>query len=477
MKYCSTCGEVQGWTFEQALFSTGFVRDGGLLMPETTPQITQNTLQQWRNLSFVELAKEIIPLFISEDEIPRKDLNGLLDKAFSKFSCSEVVKVAKLKNELKIAELWHGKTLAFKDLAMFCTGQFLEYFLNKRKKHVTIVVATSGDTGSSAIESIRGLKWVDIIVLLPKGRITKIQELMMTTVLDDNVHVMAGENTTSDGLDDVTAVLYNNETFKEAHNLCTLNSINWARVMVQMVHYFYAYLHITDSCDQIAEIIVPTGAAGNISAGCLASFMGLPIRIVSTVNSNDIMFRTLQNGDYSMSNDVIPTWAPAMDIQVPYNLQRMIWLFSNKDTQLVSKLMKQFQKEGKFMISQDLLQKMNSVITSYTVNDPGILATMKKCWHDNQYLLCPHTAVAVTYFYDKRVTSDESMPSVCLATASPAKFPEAVLEAGLTPQPTPEVEALESMPTKYLLLKDGEDWVKIIKERIEQITAGRANLV
>ncbi|XP_077992809.1 threonine synthase-like 2 [Glandiceps talaboti] len=476
MKYCSTRGGISGWSFEQALFSTGFVEGGGLLMPETIPHVNQDTLLKWKDLSYPELCKEIVPLFVSEDEIPRQDMNELLDKAFSKFSLKEVVKVAKLGDGLNVAELWHGKTLAFKDLALSCVGQFLEFFLNKLKKHITITVATSGDTGSSAIEGIRGLEWVDIIVLLPKGRITKIQELMMTTVLDDNVHVMAVEDTTSDGLDEILTSLYRDEEFKKIHDLCTINSINWARVMVQTAHYFYSYFQVCKSVNQTVEVIVPTGAAGNITAGSIAKFMGLPIKIVAAVNTNDIMFRTLESGDHSLAEHVVPTYAPAMDIQSPYNFQRIIWLFSNKNTELVDGLMNSFYDTGRMDLPVELMKKMNTVLSSYMLNDEGILQTMKKCWHDNQYLLCPHTAIAVSYHHEKtRLPDEEPMPSVCLATASPVKFPEVVVEAGLTPQTTPAVTALDTMPTKYIQVKGGDDLEKILRDKIESITSKAKN--
>ncbi|XP_070539628.1 threonine synthase-like 2 [Ptychodera flava] len=468
MKYTSTCGGVSNLTFEQALFSTGFVKDGGLLMPESVPVVSQDTLKEWKDLSYPELCKRIVPLFISEQEIPRNDLNALLDRAFSKFSIAEVVKVARLKDDLNIAELWHGKTLAFKDLALSCVGQFLEYFLKKRKKNVTAIVATSGDTGSAAIESVRGLEWIDIVVLLPQGRITKIQELMMTTVLDDNVHVMAGENSTSDDLDVVVNKLYMDQEFKEHNRLMTINSINWARVMVQVAHFFFSYFQVCESCDQTVDIIVPTGGCGNVTAGCVAKFMGLPIKLVCAVNSNDIVHRIIQNGDYSLT-EVVHTWASAMDIQIPYNFQRILWLTSGKDTELVSKLMKQYDDTGKFVIPDDLLKQLQSIFSSYSLDDDGILKIMQKCWHDNEYLLCPHTAVAAGCHYERK--SEQSRPSACIATASPVKFPEAVLKAGLTPQTTPQVEALESMQTKYILLREGDDWEKILREKIKSLTS------
>ncbi|XP_035673866.1 threonine synthase-like 2 isoform X1 [Branchiostoma floridae] len=465
MRYSSTRGGVKGQTFEQALFS-GYCSDGGLLFPDSVPQIPQKTLQTWADLSYVDLCKEIIPLFVDDTEIPRKDLHDLIDRAFSKFRHPDVVNVARLKKGLNVLELWHGATLAFKDLALSCVGQFLEYFLEKRKKHVTIVVGTSGDTGSAAIEAVRGLKWVDIVVLLPHGRCSSIQELQMTTVLDDNVHVFAVDGT-SDDLDYPIKQCFVDAEFVQKHNLISINSINWARVMVQTVHHFYAYFQMCRSCDQEVEIVVPTGAMGNITAGCIARMMGLPVRFVSTVNVNDIVDRALKQGDFSMADKVIPTSSNSMDIQVPYNFERILYLFSGQDSALVARLLREFEATGKTAIPKNLLDKLNAVMRSYSVTEADTLLAMRTCWEENQYLLCPHTAVAASYHMAQE--SSSSCMRVCVATAAAAKFPEAVEKAGLLPQPTPELEALVSMPTKYQDMKQGQDWEAMLRAKIQSV--------
>uniref|UniRef100_A0A8C7ETY2 Threonine synthase like 2 n=1 Tax=Neovison vison TaxID=452646 RepID=A0A8C7ETY2_NEOVI len=233
------------------------------------PQLGIETLRQWSSLSYPSLVKELCTLFIGPELIPRDVLNDLIDQAFHRFRHREVVHLSRLRNGLNVLELWHGVTYAFKDLALGCTAQFLQYFLEKKEKHVTVVVGTSGDTGSAAIESVQGAKNVDIIVLLPQGHCTKIQELQMTTVLRENVHVFGVEGN-SDELDEPIKAVFADVAFVKKHNLMSLNSINWSRVLVQMAHHFFAYFQCAPSLDTHplppVEVVVPTGAAGNLAA-------------------------------------------------------------------------------------------------------------------------------------------------------------------------------------------------------------------
>ncbi|XP_059506334.1 threonine synthase-like 2 isoform X2 [Stegostoma tigrinum] len=433
MKYTSTRGGLTGVNFEQVLFS-GYAPDGGLYMPEEIPSLDTAILQTWSTYSYPQLVEEICSLFISRDDLPREDLKDLISQAFQRFQHKDIVKLAKLKNELNVLELWHGVTYAFKDLAMSCVGQLLQYFLRKRQKHVTILVGTAGDTGSSAIESVRGMANMNIIVLLPHGRCSPIQELQMTTVIEDNVHVFAVDGT-SDELDEPIRNVFADTEFVKKYNIMSLNSINWARVMVQIAHYFYAYFQCSPSMQNIplplVEVIVPTGAAGNITAGSIAQMMGLPIRLVAVVNENDIIHRTIQNGDFSLAESIKASLAPSIDIQLA------------------------------------------QTFASCTVNDDSVIATMLRCWKENEYLLCPHSAVAVAYHYQELGLDTRSIPRCCLATAAAAKFPEAVLKAGLTPEIPPEIRALETMDTRCTAMKIGDDWEKILYQTIEEINAFR----
>nr|XP_048288903.1 threonine synthase-like 2 isoform X2 [Myodes glareolus] len=431
MWYTSTRGVAPRVNFEGALFS-GYAPDGGLYVPEELPQLDRETLCRWSTLSYRSLVKELCALFIGLELIPRHDLNDLIDQAFSRFRHRDVVHLCRLKNGLNVLELWHGATYAFKDLSLSCTAQFLQYFLQKRKKHVTIVVGTSGDTGSASIESVQGCKNMDIIVLLPKGRCTKIQELQMTTVLKENVHVFGVEGN-SDELDEPIKAVFADVPFVQRHNLMSLNSINWSRVLVQMAHHFFAYFQCAPSLDTHplppVEVVVPTGAGGNLAAGCIAQKMGLPIRLVVAVNSNDIIHRTVQKGDFSLCEVVKPTLASAMDIQ------------------------------------------LSEAVTSGSVSDEAITQTMGRCWEENQYLLCPHSATAVNYHYQQTNNRQSSNISrCCLAPASAAKFPEAVKAAGLTPQTPAEILALEHKETRCIPMRRGDDWIQMLRNTIEGLS-------
>ncbi|XP_047602441.1 threonine synthase-like 2 isoform X2 [Lutra lutra] len=395
MWYVSTRGMAPRVDFEGALFS-GYAPDGGLFMPEELPQLGIETLRQWSSLSYPSLVKELCTLFIGPELIPRDVLNDLIDRAFHRFRHREVVHLSRLKNGLNVLELWHGVTYAFKDLALGCTAQFLQYFLEKKEKHVTVVVGTSGDTGSAAIESVQGAKNVDMIVLLPQGHCTKIQELQMTTVLRENVHVFR--------------------------------------------------------------------------AGCLAQKMGLPIRLVVAVNRNDIIHRTVQRGDFSLSKAVELTLASAMDIQVPYNMERIFWLLSGSDNQGTRALMEQFERTQSTSIPKELHDKLSEAMTSESVSDEAITRTMSRCWEENQYLLCPHSAVAVSYHYQQTDRQQPSLPRCCLAPASAAKFPEAVLAAGLTPETPAEILALEFKETRCTPMRKGDDWTLMLRNTIEGLS-------
>ncbi|XP_054848134.1 threonine synthase-like 2 isoform X2 [Eublepharis macularius] len=401
MQYVSTRGAAGGLDFEGALFS-GYAVDGGLFMPETVPVLDCLTLQKWSTFSYPDLVKQLCSIFISDELISKVELNDLIDRAFSRFRHKDVVHLSRLKNGLNVLELWHGVTYAFKDLSLSCTGQFLQYFLKKRKRHVTILVGTSGDTGSSAIESVRGEKNMDIFVLLPSGLCSQVQELQMTTVIEENVHVFLADGN-NDEIDQPLKELFADEDFARRHNLISLNSINWSRIVVQIAHYFYAYFQCAPSVDKAplpaVEIVVPTGGGGNLTAGCIAKKMGLPIELVAVVNSNDVVHRIVQHGDFSVSGSGRATLASAMDIQEPYNIERIFWLLSGSDSNLVKSLMEEFYTTKKVKLPDQLQKELSEVLTTSSISDEEILQTMKDCWEENQYLLCPHSAVAVSYHY------------------------------------------------------------------------------
>ncbi|NXI80151.1 THNS2 protein, partial [Rhipidura dahli] len=482
MEYISTRGGTGAVNFEGALLS-GYAPDGGLFMPQCIPSLDTDTLRSWSSLSYPGLVKELCSLFIPAELVPRDALNELINRAFSRFRHKDVVHLSRLKDGLNVLELWHGVTYAFKDLSLSCTGKFLQYFLEKKQKHVNIVVGTSGDTGSSAIESVRGQKNVDIFVLLPKGFCTQIQELQMTTVIEDNVHVFAAHGN-SDEIDEPIKELFADVDFAGKYNLMSLNSINWSRIMVQIPHYFYAYFQCTPSLDTtplpVVEIVVPTGGGGNITAGCIAQKMGLPIRLVTAVNSNDIIHRTVQHGDFSLAESTKATLASAMDIQEPYNVERILWLLSGSDSHLIKTLMEQFNVSKRLKLPEDLHRKLSETLGSCSASDEDIVGAMRRCWEENQYLLCPHSAVAAHYHYShphraclhpkfSSFSFLSSIPRCCLAPASAAKFQDAVLRANLVPQIPAEITALTAMETRSTPLERGQDWAQVLRGQIEAV--------
>ncbi|XP_063313695.1 threonine synthase-like 2 isoform X1 [Pelobates fuscus] len=473
MKYTSTRGEVTGLDFEEVLFS-GFAADGGLFMPEEIPKLDNNILKKWSSFSYKELVKEICSLFIPVESIPRKDLDDLIDRALTRFRHDDIIPLRRLESGLNVLEMWHGATHAFKDLAMSCVGQFLDFFLKKRKKHINIVVATSGDTGSASIESVRGIKNIDIIVLLPHGRCTKVQELQMTTVIEDNVHVFAVDGT-SDELDVPIKNLFADVDFVKKHNLMSTNSVNWARVLVQIAHFFYAYFQSAPTTNgetlPAVEIVVPSGGAGNITAGCIAQKMGLPIRLVAAVNKNDTIHRIVQNGDFSLG-DTRTSLASAMDIQEPYNMERIFWLLAESERDNVKLIMEEYNEKKQVKLPQELHRKVSGAMTSCSVTDENILAAIRRCWEENKYLLCPHSAVAVFYHY-QQFNAEQSSTRCCFAPASAAKFSEVILKASLTPDVPEEIKALMEKETRSIFLKKDDDWEKSLRDKIEALDQQR----
>uniref|UniRef100_A0A3Q1JED4 Threonine synthase-like 2 n=1 Tax=Anabas testudineus TaxID=64144 RepID=A0A3Q1JED4_ANATE len=461
MQYCSTRGGVHGWDFRKVIFS-GYAPDGGMFMPESVPVLSPDTLRSWRGLPYTKLVVEVCSLFIPTQLIPRQDLEVLVGEALSSFSVPEVVRIIQLKEGLSILELFHGETLAFKDLAMTCTVRFLNYFLQKENCRATVLVGTSGDTGGSAIQSAKGLSGLDVVVVYPRGRITPVQEKQMITCLEDNVHVFAADGS-SDDIDQPLRCLFADQELVKSHSLMSLNSVNWSRIMIQLTHFIYAYLELSDmgqtECDGALpelEVVVPTGGAGNITAGFIVKQMGLPLKLVAMVNSNDIVHRTVTTGDFSMAANVTQTLAPAIDIQDPYNMERVFWLLLDKDGATVKNIMEEFYHSHRLSLPENHRKLLSQVLSSGTVTDEGILETMRRCWEENQYVVCPHTAVAVWHHY--HCPHSPGINRCYVATASPAKFQTAVQRAGLTCDLPEAVRALDNLATRYQNLEKSLDW-------------------
>jgi len=422
MKYCSTRGKVQGLSFTDAVMM-GLANDGGLLLPEAIPKLSPNELQQLSNLPYPKLAFQIISKYATD--IPETDLKELIDRSYANFEHPQITPVVK-QDDLYILELFHGPTLAFKDVALQFLGNLFEYFLLKNGQKMNIVGATSGDTGSAAIYGVRGKENINIFILHPKGHVSPIQELQMTTVTDKNVFNLAVEGT----FDDAQAIvkeIFGDLEFKEQHALGAVNSINWARVLAQVVYYFYAWFQVNKEtgAEQI-EVAVPTGNFGDIFAGYIAKQMGVPInRLILATNSNNILSRCINSGDYSMA-DVHHSLSPSMDIQIASNFERYLYYLLDCNAEKVVQAMDQVKQNGQLDFTAAQKKRLKLDYASASIDDDETLTTISSFYKKTGYILDPHTAVGVAVGEKIR---NPDYPLVCLATAHPAKFGDAVKKA------------------------------------------------
>ncbi|KAB7494803.1 Threonine synthase-like 2, partial [Armadillidium nasatum] len=382
--------------------------------------------------------------------------------SFERFYNSTPIGVKSLDKNLSVFELFYGPTLAFKDLALFVVSGLLDYFTKKRNKHLTALVATSGDTGSSALESVKGRENLDLIVLLPQDRCSLIQKLQMTTF-----------DGSSDDLDVPIKMCFEDKDFASQHNLISMNSINIGRILAQIPIYVFGYYKLASKIGEEVEIVVPTGAAGSITAGSMAHFMGFPIRLVVSVNVNDIVARTLRHGIFSQRDQVFKTLANAMDIQMPCNLERIFYIYSKSNEKIVLSIMKDFESKSRADIPQELMNSIKQVvIESEIVSDEEIIKTIKMVKEKYDYFICPHTATAAHYSLSTK-ESKRDIPRGIFATASPEKFPDAISDAGFQ-APDERVKHLLGKKEYYLEMKKDEDWFQILKEKICSITASRS---
>ena len=397
---------------------TGLAPDGGLLVPERFPNVVDR-LAAWRELSFVELAQEIFRLYV--DDIAPDDLDAIVADAFTAFDHPEIAPLVDL-GDFKVLELFHGPTLSFKDVALQILGRLFEYLLGRSGERLNIVGATSGDTGSAAIYGVRGRENLTIFVLYPKGGTSELQELQMTAVPDANVHCLAIEGS----FDDCQSILkstFGDLAFKTEYRLGAVNSINWARVLAQMSYY----VHVCLRAEEPAVFAVPTGNFGNIFAAIAVREMGVPIgRFVLATNENDILARFFRTGVYRRGV-VHRTISPSMDIQVSSNLERFLWLRFGRDPERVKRFMAEFLKSGEAAIDDG--KPVDACVDGMAVNMANTKATMRDIHERYGYVLDPHTAVGIEAARLAASTSANGTTPVCIATAHPAKFPEAVVEA------------------------------------------------
>ncbi len=427
MQFISTRGQAPVLGFSDAVLA-GLASDGGLYVPQSWPQLSHAEIAAFAGKTYAEVAYDIISRFVG-DEIPAATLKAIIEESYAVFRHPSVAPLVELEPNHFVLELFHGPTLAFKDVAMQFLSRIMDHILLQRGLKATIVGATSGDTGSAAIEAFRGRDTTDIFILHPQGRTSPVQRLQMTTVLDANVHNLALDGTFDD-CQNIVKAMFNNHRFRDRVRLSGVNSINWGRIVAQIVYYFTAASSL-GSPHRPVSFTVPTGNFGDVFAGYCAKAMGLPIeKLVIATNSNDILARTLETGRYEMDG-VVPTISPSMDIQISSNFERLLFEGAGRDAAAVVRMMDSLKQSGGFAVPVDALAAIRRNFVAARTGEAETRATISMTHQAAGYLLDPHTAVAVNV---ARHQPHGSTPMITLATAHPAKFPAAVRDAvGIDP--------------------------------------------
>ena len=453
MRYISTRGGINPITFKDAVMM-GLASDGGLLLPESYPTVTREQLESWRGLKYPELAFEVISRYVND--IPAGDLKSLINRSYAGFTHPDVTPLVR-KNGVYILELFHGVTLAFKDVALQFLGNLFEYILAERHQTLNIICATSGDTGSAAIHGVRGKKGISIFILHPHGKTSAVQALQMTSVTDANVHNIAVRGTFDDCQDTVKE-LFGDLEFKEKYSLGAVNSINWARVLAQVVYYFYAWLRVTDESAAPVNFSVPTGNFGDIFAGYVAKRMGLPVdKLLLATNENNILTRFINTSDYSLGG-VVATVSPSMDIQIASNFERYLFHLFAENPGRVKEAFAELKEHGRISFTPDEMALVRNDFCSVSVSQAATLQEIRNFYTDTGYLLDPHTAVGVKAALDL-LPPDSAR--VCLATAHPAKFSETMEQSLGFQAPVPEsVKELYGLPVRCEIMDADIDKVR-----------------
>ncbi len=447
MRYVSTRGEAPTLNFEEVLLA-GLASDGGLYVPEELPRFSTAEIASWAGLSYPDLAFKILKPFVS-DAIPDEELQAMLRDTYGNFQHPAIAPLVQIAPNEWVLELFQGPTLAFKDFALQLLGQLLDYVLQRRQQRVVIMGATSGDTGSAAIEGCRRCDNVDIFILHPHNRVSEVQRRQMTTVLADNVHNIAVEGNFDDCQSIVKASFRDQSFLGDDLSLVAVNSINWARIMAQIVYYFYAALRL-GSPEKKITFTVPTGNFGDIFAGYLAKKMGLPVaNLIIATNRNDVLHDALINGRYSQKS-LHKTLSPSMDISVSSNFERLLYDLYERDGSQLKTMMERFSEEG-IDLSASALSKLREEFSSHAVDDSSTCEIIKSVYESTGYLLDPHTATGIGASWECRTADDEII--VNLATAHPAKFPEAVERAGVdvVPKVPPHMADLFEREERYVV--------------------------
>ena len=458
IKYLSTRGQESNLNFEDVLLS-GLARDGGLYLPDNWPSFSNLELNEMKNLDYISLAEKIISPFVGK-EIGSK-LYKMCKDVYGNFDHEEVVPIKNLDSNFYVMELFYGPTFAFKDYAMQFLAHVFDYVLKQKKKKILIVGATSGDTGSAALEAFKNNTNVDLFILFPNNKISSIQQKQMTTIFKKGCQSLAIE-TDFDGCQSIVKSLFNDLHFKDEVQLSAINSINWARLIPQVVYYFYGAFKL-GAPNKKVNFSVPTGNFGNIFAGWVAKKMGLPINtLICASNQNDILTRFFDSGIMERRS-VQESYSPSMDIQVSSNFERLLFEMLGRDSEALNFYMKQFEKNKRFNVDKSMLERFNDEFVSFKVSDIEIIDEIKNTYHKSNYLLDPHSAVGVraakTAVYEGRV--GDKIPLISLACAHPAKFPK-VTEKSLnfSPKNPYALEEILDKPEKFMILNDDINKIK-----------------
>ncbi|MDB0067023.1 threonine synthase [Candidatus Pelagibacter sp.] len=458
MKYISTRDNSKEYSFEQ-VFIKGLADDGGLFIPKEVKKYNAEQIKALSKLSYQNLAKEIIYPFIG-DFMTVNELSDIVDKSYSVFRKDNVVDLIKL-GDTKILELFHGPTLAFKDIAMQLLGNFYEHYLKKNNNNINVVVATSGDTGAAAIDAIKGKKNMNIFVLHPHEKVSLVQRKLMSTVKEKNVFNIAIEGNFDD-CQNLVKSMFADKEFSNSINMSGVNSINWARIIAQAVYYFYTYFQTQDK--RPINFSVPTGNFGDVYAGYLSKKMGLPInKFIVATNKNDILHRAISNGNYE-AESVSETNSPSMDIQIASNFERLIYDLNDCDDNETSTIMHGIKRKGKYIISKDKMEKINKDFLSASMNEEEILDTIKEVHIKYNIILDPHSAIGFGSLNKVNLEGN----NIVLATAHPCKFPEAIEKSiGIKPALPDELKYVMDEKENYDIISNNlSKTQQYIKEKI-----------
>ena len=462
MYYVSTRGNASRANFEDVLLK-GLASDGGLFVPENWPRLSDDDIRNLRGLDYPTVACKVMTPFLG-DTLDQRSLEKLVRDAYETFDRATVAPLVQLDTDFWLMELFHGPTLAFKDVALQLLGRLFEYILELRQERVTVIGATSGDTGSAAIEACRDRKNLEIFVLHPHERVSDVQRRQMTTVNSNNVHNIAVEGTFDD-CQDIVKTMFNNRALCNELRLTAVNSINWARIMAQAVYFFHAAVAL-GSPDREVAFAVPTGNFGNVFAADVARRMGLPIkRFYLGSNRNDILTRFLTSGEM-VSSPVVQTNSPSMDIQNSSNFERLLFELHDRDGDAVSRDMASFREAGRCVLNKSGCFEIQSLFEGISLNDRETIKAIEKFYDLTGELLDPHSAIGAWVAYKKR--DSVSVPVVSLATAHPAKFPDTVEKAtGVRPALPPRLKDLFERSESYVVLPNAATEVqKFIREKV-----------